>query len=155
VFDGARNVEVHHSTFVSKDAFWNCENVTLYDCVIDGEYLAWNTKNLTLINCTVVSNQGLCYVEGLTIRHGRLLHTDLAFEFSSDIDAQIDTTVMSVKNPSSGVISAVGIDSVILDADVVDPEATRIEIVDAEDAAAGTGAAAAGAGAVKGVHCEC
>ncbi|MCI1983931.1 MAG: DUF3737 family protein [Bifidobacteriaceae bacterium] len=142
VFDGAHNVEVHHSTFVSKDAFWNCENVALYDCVIDGEYLAWNTKNLTLVNCTVESNQGLCYVDGLTIRHGRLLHTDLAFEFSRDIDAQIDSTVMSVKNPISGTIAATGIDDVILDPDMVDPSATRIEIVAPERTDAE-------------VHCEC
>lgn len=31
VFDGAENIEVHNSTFISKDAFWNCNNVTIYD----------------------------------------------------------------------------------------------------------------------------
>ncbi|KRK97819.1 hypothetical protein FD04_GL000791 [Secundilactobacillus odoratitofui DSM 19909 = JCM 15043] len=114
-FDGAKNVEVHHSTLVSKDAFWNCENVTIYDSTISGEYLAWNTQNLTLINCTIESNQGLCYIKHLKMTNCRLLHTDLAFEYCADIDAQINSDVMSVKNPISGKIKAHGIGELILD----------------------------------------
>lgn len=38
-FDGAKNVEVRNSKLISKDAFWNCENVTVYDSVIIGEYI--------------------------------------------------------------------------------------------------------------------
>ncbi|KRL85495.1 hypothetical protein FC50_GL001661 [Lacticaseibacillus pantheris DSM 15945 = JCM 12539 = NBRC 106106] len=125
-FDGAKNVEAHHSTFVSKDAFWNCENVTLYDSTITGEYLAWNTKNLTLINCTIESNQGLCYVEHLTMKNCRLLHTDLAFEYCSEIDAEITSDILSVKNPLSGRIHAHGIKSLILDASKIDPSKTQI-----------------------------
>ncbi|KLD60248.1 hypothetical protein WP50_11865 [Lactiplantibacillus plantarum] len=30
-FDGAKNVEIHHATLMTKDALWNCENVTVYD----------------------------------------------------------------------------------------------------------------------------
>lgn len=30
----------------SKDAFWNTENVTVYDSEINGEYLGWHSKNL-------------------------------------------------------------------------------------------------------------
>lgn len=30
-FDGAKDVEIHESRILSKDAFWNCENVTIYD----------------------------------------------------------------------------------------------------------------------------
>lgn len=125
-FDGAKNVEAHNSTFVSKDAFWNCENVTLYDSTITGEYLAWNTKNLTLINCTIESNQGLCYIENLTMKNCRLLHTDLAFEYCSDIDAEITSDILSVKNPISGRIQAHGIESLILDTSKIDPSKTQI-----------------------------
>ncbi|QWA32818.1 DUF3737 family protein [Lacticaseibacillus paracasei subsp. paracasei] len=35
---------MHHSTLVAKDAFWNCENVTIYDSTISGNYLGWNAK---------------------------------------------------------------------------------------------------------------
>ncbi|WDF83273.1 DUF3737 family protein [Lacticaseibacillus pabuli] len=126
-FDGAKNVEVHNSTFVSKDAFWNCDNVTIYDSTISGEYLAWNTKNLTLINCTIESDQGLCYVDHLTMKNCKLLRTDLAFEYSRDIDADITSDIMSVKNPISGVIRAQSIDTLIMDPTKVDPAQTKIE----------------------------
>ncbi len=126
VFDGAKNVEVHDSTFVSKDAFWNCENVTIYDSTINGEYLAWNTKNLTLINCTIESDQGLCYIDHLKMRNCRLLRTDLAFEYCSDIDAEINSNIMSVKNPLSGTIHARSISEVILDPTKVNPSKTTI-----------------------------
>lgn len=126
-FDGAKNVEVHHSTFVSKDAFWNCENVTIYDSTINGEYLAWNTKNLTLINCTIESNQGLCYLDGLTMKNCRLLRTDLAFEYCRNIDAEINSDIMSVKNPLSGRIQAQSIQTLIMDPSKIDPTRTSIK----------------------------
>jgi hypothetical protein len=127
-FDGARNVEIHDSTFIAKDAFWNCENVTIVDSKINGEYLGWNTKNLELVNCIVESDQGLCYVEGLTLKNCRLVHTDLAFEYCSDIDADVRSTVDSVKNPISGRISAQHIEQLIRDERFVDPNRTEIVI---------------------------
>ena len=68
-----------------KDAFWNCDNVTIYDSIIDGEYLAWNTNNITLINCKIESDQGLNYIDQLEIKNGSLIHTDLAFEYVSNL----------------------------------------------------------------------
>jgi hypothetical protein len=38
-FDGVKDVQIHHSRLLSKDAFWNSENVTVYDSFISGEYL--------------------------------------------------------------------------------------------------------------------
>ncbi len=125
-FDGSKNIEIHNSTFISKDAFWNCENVTIVDSTISGEYLGWNTKNLTLINCTIESNQGLCYIDGLILKNCRLLRTDLAFEYCQNIDADIVSDVVSIKNPISGVIKAHHVGEIILDATKVNPEDTRI-----------------------------
>ncbi|NVY96114.1 DUF3737 family protein [Lactobacillus sp. DCY120] len=125
-FDGSQNVEVHHSTFVSKDAFWNCQNVTIYDSTLNGEYLAWNTKNLTLVNCTIISDQGLCYSDQVTLKNCRLLKTTLAFEYCTNLAAEVTTTIESVKNPTSGFIEATGIKTLILDATKVDPQQTRI-----------------------------
>jgi len=130
VFDGAKNIEVHNSTFVSKDAFWNCENVTIYDSKISGEYLAWNTKNITLINCTIESDQGLCYIDGLKMINCKLLRTDLAFEYCSNIDAEITTDVMSIKNPISGSIKVKSVDNIIFDDPEIDQNKTKIEVAE-------------------------
>jgi len=130
VFDGAKNIEVHNSTFVSKDAFWNCENVTIYDSKISGEYLAWNTKNITLINCEITSDQGLCYIDGLKMINCKLLRTDLAFEYCSNIDAEITTDVMSIKNPISGSIKVKSVDRIIFDDPEIDARKTEISVTE-------------------------
>lgn len=127
IFDGAKNIEARNCTFVSKDAFWNCENVTVYDSTIDGEYLAWNTKHIRFVNCTIESDQGLCYIDDLKMENCKLLRTDLAFEYCSNIDAQITTDIMSVKNTISGKIEAKYIDNVIFDDEDID--ATKTEII--------------------------
>lgn len=125
-FDGAKNIEVHDSTFMSKDNFWNCENVKIYDSILNGEYLAWNTKNLTLVNCLIESDQGLNYIDHLVMRNCRLINTDLAFEYVKDMDVEVTSKITSVKNPISGKLSAPAIGQLILDADKIDPKATKI-----------------------------
>ncbi len=124
-FDGAKNIEVHNSKLMSKDAFWNCENVVVYDSYIYGEYLAWNAKNITFINCTIESLQGLCYIDNLKMENCKLINTTLAFEYST-VDAQIDSKIDSVMNPTSGKITAKSIDELILEKDRIDPEKTVI-----------------------------
>lgn len=126
VFDGAENVEVHNSTFISKDAFWNCKNVEIYDSTIDGEYLAWNTNNIKFINCKIESDQGLNYIDHLTIKNSSLIHTDLAFEYVSNMDVELNATIDSIKNPISGKISVPEIRTLIIDSNKVDPAKTEI-----------------------------
>ena len=113
-FDGAKNIEISNSRLISKDAFWNTENVIVRDSLIVGEYLGWNSKNVQLINCTIESNQGMCYMEGLKMVNCTLINTDLAFEYS-DAEADIRSSVVSVKNPTSGRISAKSIGEIIID----------------------------------------
>ncbi len=124
-FDGARNLKLDHCRLLSKDAFWNSENVTVTDSFISGEYLGWNAKNLTLINCTVESLQGMCYIDNLVMKNCKLLNTTLAFEYSS-VDADISSKIDSVLNPSSGIIKADSIGELIMEKDRVDPEKTVI-----------------------------
>lgn len=124
-FDGVENVEIHNSKLLSKDAFWNSDHVIVYDSFISGEYLGWNAKNLTLINCTIESLQGMCYIDNLIMKNCKLINTTLAFEYSS-VDAQIDSKVDSVLNPSSGVIRAKHIDHLIIEKDKVDITKTKI-----------------------------
>ncbi len=124
-FDGAKDLLIKNSRFLSKDAFWNSKNIIVQDSYILGEYLGWNSKNLTLVNCTIESLQGLCYIENLVMKNCRLLNTTLAFEYST-VDAQIDTAIDSVLNPSGGTISAERIKELIIEHDKVDPSQTKI-----------------------------
>ena len=124
-FDGAKNVEIRNAKLLSKDAFWNSDNVTVVDSFISGEYLGWNARNLTFINCTIESLQGLCYIDGLTMKNCKLLNTTLAFEYSS-VEADITGFVDSVMNPTEGRITADSIGTLILEKDRIDPTKTRI-----------------------------
>ena len=125
-FDGCKNVKVSNSKLISKDAFWNAENVTVVNTYISGEYLGWNSKNLTFIDCTIESLQGLCYIDNLVMKNCKLVNTNLAFEYCSDIEAKIDGKVDSVFNPISGVIEADEIEELIVEKNLVDPSKTRI-----------------------------
>ena len=124
--DGGKNIEIHNSRLLSKDAFWNCENVTVYDSYINGEYLGWNSKNLKFVNCTIESNQGLCYIDGLTLIDCTLNNTDLAFEYVSNINAEIKNKIISIKNPFSGIIKAEEIGTLIMNPKRVDVSKTEI-----------------------------
>lgn len=125
-FDGGRDIVIRNANMDSKDSFWNCENVTVYDSVIVGEYLGWNSKNVTFINCTIDSHQGMCYMKNIKLVNCKLLNTDLCFELCEDIDAEITSKIDSVKNPISGVIKAEDIGELILDEKYIDPKKTEI-----------------------------
>ena len=122
-------MEIHNSKLLSKDAFWNTDNVTVYDSFISGEYLGWNAKNLTLINCTIESLQGMCYIDNLVMKNCKLINTTLAFEYST-VDAEISSNITSVLNPTSGTIIADHIDTLILEKDRVDVTRTRLVVKD-------------------------
>ena len=117
VFDNCR--------FDTKDAFWHAEHVLVRDSLVKGEYLAWYSKNVTFENCTIIGTQPLCYCENLRLINCRMLETDLSFE-KSEVEADITTEVLSIKNPSSGIIRVPAVKEIIRD----DPKAkARIEVV--------------------------
>lgn len=126
-FDGGKNIVVRNSILNSKDSFWNCENVTVINSTINGEYLGWNSKNVTFINCKIKSHQGLCYMKNVKLVNCELIDTDLCFEFCSEIEAEINSVIDSIKNPLSGVIRTKGVKELILEADKVDVSKTIIE----------------------------
>ena len=116
VFDNCR--------FDTKDAFWHAEHVLVRDSLVKGEYLAWYSKNVTFENCTIIGTQPLCYCENLRLINCRMLETDLSFE-KSEVEADITTEVLSIKNPSSGIIRVPAVKEIIRD----DPKAkARIEV---------------------------
>ena len=124
-FDGVKNAVIRNSRLLTKDAFWNSENITVYDSFISGEYLGWNSKKLTLVNCTIESLQGMCYIDNLVMKNCKLINTTLAFEYSN-VDAEIMSGIVSVFNPGSGTIRAERIGELIVEKDKVDPSLTRI-----------------------------
>lgn len=113
--DGAKNIVVRDSILNSKDSFWNVENATIINCKIVGEYLGWNSKNLTFINCEISSLQALCYIKGLRMVNCKLLDSSLCFEYCENIDANIVDEVVSIINPTSGIIRLKGVKELIID----------------------------------------
>lgn len=112
-FQYMKNVKITNSDLDTKDAFWHSENVVVENCRVKGEYLGWYSKNLTLINCEIIGTQPLCYCEGLKLVNCTMNGCDLAFE-NSDVEADIQGSVLSVKNPKSGEIVADDFGEIIL-----------------------------------------
>ena len=117
VFQYVRNAVVRNARIVTKDAFWETENVTIYDSVLDGEYLGWHSRNLRLVRCHIAGEQPLCYVDGLVLEDCTFdAACDRAFEDSTAIDATIRGSITEIKNPCSGRIVADSVGHVTLDA---------------------------------------
>ena len=67
----------------------------------------------------------MCYIDNLVMKNCKLLNTTLAFEYST-VDAEIDSRIDSVMNPTSGIIRADSIGELIMERDKIDPEKTTI-----------------------------
>jgi hypothetical protein len=106
------NLEINDSYLDTKDAFWRSKNVTVRNSTVKGEYLAWFSENLTLINCHIIGTQPLCYCKGLTLINCTMEGTDLSFEYS-DVQADVQGHILSIKNPRSGQITADSVGEVI------------------------------------------
>ena len=129
-FQYIENAEFTSCDLDTKDAFWHAKNVTVRDSVIKGEYLAWYSDGLTLINCKIIGTQPLCYCKNLKLINCEMTDTDLCFE-KSDVEADITTHVISVKNPHSGRITLPSCGELIMD----DPAAEgKVIIAEAEKA---------------------
>ncbi|MBO8427009.1 MAG: DUF3737 family protein [Firmicutes bacterium] len=120
-FQYIENSTLSNSKFDTKDAFWHAKNVVIKDSLIVGEYLAWYSENLTLVNCAIKGTQPFCYCKNLKLIDCKMIDTDLAFE-KSDVEANIISDMISIKNPYSGYINVLGCNSIILD----DPQAKAI-----------------------------
>ncbi len=99
--------------FDTKDAFWHAKNVVVRNSTIKGEYLAWYSENITFENCTIIGTQPLCYCRGLKMINCEMIDSDLAFE-RSDVEAQIVSPVLSIKNPKSGHITVPALGELIM-----------------------------------------
>lgn len=115
-FQYVNTVKIENCDLDTKDAFWHAENVVVRNCRIKGEYLAWYCKNVTFENCVIIGTQPFCYCEDLTLIDCEMHDCDLAFE-RSEVQAQITTPVISIKNPLCGKITVPAVGEVIYDID--------------------------------------
>lgn len=113
-FQYIKNAVFEHCTFDTKDAFWHGENVVVRDSVVKGEYLAWYADGLTFEHCRIIGTQPLCYCKNLKLIDCEMVDTDLCFE-KSEVDAQITTPVISIKNPLSGTVTVPSVGEIIMD----------------------------------------
>ena len=100
--------------FDTKDAFWHAKNVVIRNSMVKGEYLAWYCEDVTFENCTIIGTQPLCYCKNLKLINCNMIDADLAFE-KSEVEATINSNVISIKNPKSGTIEVTGVDEIIMD----------------------------------------
>lgn len=126
-FQYVKDAVIESCTLDTKDAFWHARNVTVKNCTVKGEYLAWYAENITFINCRISGTQPFCYCRGLTLINCTMDDADLAFERSTDIDADIRSIVVSIKNPYSGRISLPYAKEII-----IDDENAKCEITESE-----------------------
>lgn len=121
VFQYVKNAVIRHARIVTKDSFWETENVTVYDSVLDGEYLGWHSKNLKLVRCHIAGEQPLCYADNLVLEDCTFdAACDRAFEYST-LKASIIGHITDVKNPTSGIIIADTFGTITLDENIREP----------------------------------
>lgn len=109
------NLEITDSVLDTKDAFWHSKNIVVKNSVVKGEYLGWFSEGLTLIDCEISGTQPLCYCKDLKLINCTMTGTDLSFEYS-DVTAEINGHIDSVKNPRSGTITADSVGEIIEEA---------------------------------------
>lgn len=113
-FQYIKNAVFEDCSFDTKDAFWHAHNVTVKNCLVKGEYLAWYSDGITFINCKIVGTQPLCYCKNLKLINCQMIDTDMCFE-KSEVDADVTTPVISIKNPYSGKIRVPSVGEIICD----------------------------------------
>lgn len=113
-FQYIENAYFDNCTFDTKDAFWHAHNVYVKNSTIKGEYLAWYCENVTFENCIIIGTQPLCYCKNLRLINCEMHNADFAFE-KSEVEANIMSPLISIKNPLSGCISVPSVDTIIID----------------------------------------
>lgn len=127
VFQYVRDAVIRNAHIVTKDAFWETENVTIFDSYLDGEYLGWHSKNLRLVRCHIAGEQPLCYVDGLVLEDCTFDPAcDRAFEDSS-VQASIRGAITEIKNPRSGHVVADAVGCVTIDEHILAPADCVVE----------------------------
>lgn len=97
-------------------------NIELKGSSFQWKYPLWYSKNVKVDDCTWFE---MCYIDNLVMKNCKLLHTTLAFEYST-VDVEVCGKIDSILNPTSGIIRADSIGELILETDRVNAEDTQI-----------------------------
>lgn len=129
VFQYVKNVELRNAKITTKDAFWEVENVTIYDSELNGEYLAG-------IRTTSVGKLSHYRRAAALLRPRPRIGNctfgpdcDRAFEYSS-VQATIKGAIGGVKNPRTGCITAESYGEIILDENIKAPADCKLKLWD-------------------------
>lgn len=112
-FQYIENAVIENCTLNTKDAFWHAKDVIVKNSTIKGEYLGWYSENLTLENCKIIGTQPLCYCKNLVLKNCEMVNCDLSFE-KSEVEATLTAPIVSIKNPTRGIITAPYCDEIIM-----------------------------------------
>lgn len=114
-FQYVKDTVIRNATIISKDAFWETENVTIINSHLEGEYLGWHSNNLKLVNCHISGEQPLCYANNVTLINCTFdENCERAFEYST-IYGDIASPLKSIVNPISGFLNIKNVDEVVID----------------------------------------
>jgi len=113
-FQYMNNLTITNSSLDTKDAFWHSKNVVVKSSIVKGEYLGWYADNLTFIDCKIIGTQPLCYSTNIKLINCEMIDCDFSFE-NSDVDCDVTTDILSIKNPKSGTIKCRSYRDLIVD----------------------------------------
>ena len=113
-FQYIENATIENCYLNTKDAFWHAKDVIVRNSTIKGEYLGWYSENLTFENCKIIGTQPLCYCKNLILKNCEMIDCDLSFE-KSEVEATLTSSITSIKNPLSGIITVPYCDEIIMD----------------------------------------
>ena len=116
-FQYVKGLKIEDSYIDTKDSLWHVQDAVIINSTIKGEYLAWYSSNVTFINCILEGTQPFCYCDNLTMINCVMNNSDLAFERSKNLDLEIKSKVISIKNPYSGLIKVDEVGTIIIDDD--------------------------------------
>ena len=126
-FQYTEHLRIRNCHFKTKDAFWHSKDCVVEDSVVEGEYLGWYSDGLTLIRCHIKGTQPLCYCKNLRLIDCTMEDADLAFEYS-EVQADVDSHIVSIKNPYKGKISCKSLGELIETEDSVYPHLCQVEV---------------------------
>ena len=135
----------------AQETLWKCNQVTMKNVQANGDYFGMNSINLYIDHLDLVGNYCFDGAKNVEVHNSRLVskdafwncenvtiydsiisgeylawNTNLAFEYCRNIDAEITTDVMSIKNPISGNIRVASVGEIIMDDPTIDPQNTVI-----------------------------
>ena len=113
-FQYIENAVIENCTLNTKDAFWHAKDVVVRNCTVKGEALGWYSENLIFENCRIVGTQPFCYCKNLTLKNCEMLEASQAFE-KSEVTATLVAPIISIKNPTSGIITVPFCEEIIKD----------------------------------------